>query len=579
MKILNSIRGRWKFVGKFGASKRLRNFSINKNKMIDSFLESINTNYTNNIRFYQHPVEKIIWLIVYIIAIISMSFIIFDMTLEYQDSPTVTTVETNKYPIQEINYPAISICNINKISLSYAIDLAEELLEFKTTTYNFNLTVEELTSMIIIMGNFYHFDIKEDELKQAYSLHTILERGYNGYNVERIMKRLLPRCRSILWQCSWNGKDQDCNEIFFLKKTSDGHCCTFNSARRFNDFDDTDSFVFASQTVERSKETGSEYGLSVLLNPLLYDYTYKLLPILGFKILIYSSFDYPNTFNGGVREIFVPPKVEMFLNLNAFSFYSMPDVIDYDINQRDCLFSMEQAKKFGGYYSYTNCISHCRTLDIISFCKCIPFFYLVTPDMADVRNCNLKDLLCLKKYRERWLHLEPRYEKFMEPFHETKLPDGSCCITCNCLPSCEDITYTVSTSDIPLNIPYLYWNRKKTRINNHSLVHIYFGSSGTTRIRQDMLLYWYELMSNYGGICSFFLGISIISLIEMLYFFITRRIKSEPPPIMTTNSENNVNIKTINIEPRESERAILYWKEISGAVSKDIDLTPLSLNR
>lgn len=64
-------------------------------------------------------------------------------------------------------------------------------MEFKTTTYNFNLTVEELTSMIIIMGNFYHFDIKEDELKQAYSLHTILERGYNGYNVERIMKRVL----------------------------------------------------------------------------------------------------------------------------------------------------------------------------------------------------------------------------------------------------------------------------------------------------------------------------------------------------------------------------------------------------
>lgn len=56
-----------------------------------------------------------------------MSFIIFDMTLEYQDSPTSITIETDKYPIQEINYPAISICNINKISLSYAIDLAEEL--------------------------------------------------------------------------------------------------------------------------------------------------------------------------------------------------------------------------------------------------------------------------------------------------------------------------------------------------------------------------------------------------------------------------------------------------------------------
>ncbi|XP_035717973.1 sodium channel protein Nach-like [Vespa mandarinia] len=533
-----------------------------------------------------------------------MSFIIYDMTLEYRDSPTAITIETDKYPIQEINYPAISICSINKISLSYAIDLAKELyvldynhiiariivyklfhctyyhsLDFKTIKYNFNLTVEELTSMITIMGNFYHFDIHEDDLKRIYLLHSILDRVYNGYNVERIMKRLLPKCRSFVWQCSWNGKDQDCNEIFFLKKTSDGYCCTFNSARRFNDFGDTDSFTFASQMVERSKETGSEYGLSVLLNPQLYDYAYKLLPIIGLKILIYSSFDYPNTVNGGVREVFVPPKVEMFLNLNAINFYSLPDVIDYDINQRDCLFSTEQAKIFGGYYSYTNCISHCRTQDIISFCKCIPFFYPITSDMANIRNCNLKDLLCLKKYKDRWLNLEPRYEKFMESFHERKLPNGSCCIKCDCLPSCEDITYTVSISDIPLNIPYLLWNRKKTRMNNHSLVHIYFGSSGTTRIKQDMFLYWYELMSNYGGICSLFLGISIISLIEMLYFFIIRLIKSEPSSLMTTNSGNNVNVKTIIIEPKESDMVILYWKEISGAVSKDIDLTALSLDR
>ncbi|XP_015190554.1 PREDICTED: sodium channel protein Nach-like [Polistes dominula] len=203
-----------------------------------------------------------------------MSFLILNTTLEFQDSPTVTTVETNKYPMQEINYPAISICNINKISLISAIDLAEELV---------NLTVEKLTNLITTLGNLYHFDIDEDELEEIYLLHTILERGYNDYNVDRLMKRLLPKCRSILWQCSWNGKDQDCNEIFVLRITNNGYCCTFNSARRVG-LHNKDSFIFTSQTIKRSKEAGSEYGLSVLLNPQLYDYAYKLLPIQGFKV-------------------------------------------------------------------------------------------------------------------------------------------------------------------------------------------------------------------------------------------------------------------------------------------------------
>ncbi|KAI4493727.1 hypothetical protein M0804_001903 [Polistes exclamans] len=497
-----------------------------------------------------------------------MSFIIFETTLEFQDSPTVATVETDKYPMQEINYPAISICNINKISLLSAIDLAEELLEFKTIQYSVNLTVEKLTNLITTLGNLYHFDIDEDELEETYLLHTILERGYNDYNVDRLMRR-----------CSWNGKDQDCNEIFILRITNNGYCCTFNSARRV-DLHNKDSFIFTSKTIKRSKEAGSEYGLSVLLNPQLYDYAYKLLPIQGFKILVYSSLDYPNALNGGVREIFVPPKVEMFLNLDAVSFYSIPDVINYDIQERDCLFSTEQSRTFGGYYSYTDCLSYCRTRDIISFCKCVPFFYPVTPDMGNIRKCNLKDLTCLKKYKERWLNLKPRNEKLMVPFHNTKIPVESCCISCDCLPSCEDITYTVSTSDIPLNIPYLTWNRKRTYINNHSLVHIYFGSPRTTKIRQDMLFYWYELMSNYGGICSLFLGLSIISLIEMVYFCIMRCINFlfEPSSVESTNSGNNVPITTINVEPKESQTVVLYWKEISGKISKEINLTFLPLD-
>lgn len=45
----------------------------------------------------------------------------------YNRSPTVTTPETTLYPMRRINYPAIAICNVNRISHRAAIDFAQEL--------------------------------------------------------------------------------------------------------------------------------------------------------------------------------------------------------------------------------------------------------------------------------------------------------------------------------------------------------------------------------------------------------------------------------------------------------------------
>lgn len=125
--------------------------------------------------------------------------------------------------------------------------------------------------------------------------------------------QLSPKCRSMLRKCSWEGKDQACDDIFLLRKTQNGYCCTFNYARRNDGFGRCCSFacrlysynsyvifrspltlfcrtssaqndVFASQHIERSTNIGPEYGLSVLLDPRLDDRFYKILPIDGFKV-------------------------------------------------------------------------------------------------------------------------------------------------------------------------------------------------------------------------------------------------------------------------------------------------------
>ncbi|XP_071574105.1 LOW QUALITY PROTEIN: sodium channel protein Nach-like [Temnothorax nylanderi] len=257
------------------------------------------------------------------------------------------------------------------------------------------------------------------------------------------------------------------------------------------------------------------------------------------------------------------------------------DVEGYDIQERDCLFQTEQSKIFHGYYSFSDCIVHCRMQDV--FRLCVPFFY--PTKRAFWRICNLKDLSCLLKYKERWQNVNPRFKDDMTPF---KFEELSGYLTCDCFPSCTDVTYNVQSSSIP-SLSELSWGRKKYSIKNHSILHIYFGKMEAIRLRQDVVYYWYDLMSNYGGVCSLFLGVSIINVIEILYNLIIRifysAVTNQPTATQITEKvkkdEGIVRVTTIAVEPVRIPEVDqpLHWEEITGAFRKEqLDSPNLLLN-
>lgn len=45
----------------------------------------------------------------------------------FQTTPTITTVETNNYPIWNVPFPAITICNINKVYAPATKNITEKL--------------------------------------------------------------------------------------------------------------------------------------------------------------------------------------------------------------------------------------------------------------------------------------------------------------------------------------------------------------------------------------------------------------------------------------------------------------------
>lgn len=45
----------------------------------------------------------------------------------FQTTPTITTVETNNYPIWNVPFPAITICNINKVYAPATKNITDKL--------------------------------------------------------------------------------------------------------------------------------------------------------------------------------------------------------------------------------------------------------------------------------------------------------------------------------------------------------------------------------------------------------------------------------------------------------------------
>lgn len=92
------------------------------------------------------------------------------------------------------------------------------------------------------------------------------------------------------------------------------------------------------------------------------------------KITIFNPTDYPDNTSGGVSDALISPGTENFLELDAVSFFSEKSVIDFDVDDRKCIFSNEISALYDGY-TYSDCIVDCKETDVIKTCGCRPFYY------------------------------------------------------------------------------------------------------------------------------------------------------------------------------------------------------------
>nr|XP_033328781.1 sodium channel protein Nach-like [Megalopta genalis] len=464
--------------------------------------------------------DRLFWGLLYVITVPAMIYTIWTGYLEIMENPCLQTVETEYVETQNLDFPGVSICSINRISRQAAKELAYELSQRNVS----RLSADEIFELIAQLGDLYDSD-SYTKLNRTTRIDQILAQ-FSDYDITDVMRRLTPQCSVLLTKCRFHDKDGNCSDMFAFRKTQDGFCCTFNYATKGDDISLLDPV--------KVDVLGKDGGLSVLMESVLDDYLYPIFPITGFKVTIFNPHDYPDMTSGGVIEIFVSPKTQRDVEIEAILFYSTTNVIPYALKHRYCVFQEEMAAVRASY-TYSDCIVDCKVADMLNLCNCVPFFL---PNRESKRVCNLKDTVCLTKNRYRWASVVPNTDLYI---HAADNSDNV--LHCNnCYPLCTDVNYEAKIMLTQIHPGYRGSKlMQNAYFENQSTLNVYFSRFGTTKLKQDVIYRWYELVGDASGIGGIFVGFSLIAVVEFVYFvglFVFELLKGPDPSEVGAEDES-----------------------------------------
>nr|XP_034832283.1 uncharacterized protein LOC117989087 [Maniola hyperantus] len=105
--------------------------------------------------------------------------------------------------------------------------------------------------------------------------------------------------------------------------------------------------------------------------------------------------------------------------------------------------------------------------------------------------------------------------------------------------------------------------RQGANFTGTSIVHVKYAREVADRYGQNIIMKWFDLISNIGSTCGFVTGFSFVSVLEFVYFYtvkLFREIKSRRQQARRIDSVTSSG----NLEHVSRYRPI-YWNELGGS--------------
>ncbi|KAL1488870.1 hypothetical protein ABEB36_014665 [Hypothenemus hampei] len=443
--------------------------------------------------------ERIWWFVV----LSFVAYICGDYSLEvyekWKSRPVIVSFDAEETKIQDIPFPAVTICPETK---------SQKSLYNHTDIYLKIKKMENITKTQEIHAAYMNMICDNTiGLKSNDNSNRFFSENFYDFldNITR---------KNIIKSCFWMGRK--CNDLFFPIITDEGVCFTFNMFDRRDIFSDNvvhyqnygisldrgnitwsmdkgyDSDVSLIDTYpKRAQYPGVKNALDVTLaayredmDPFCKD------SIQGFKVMLHTPMRFPRAVDSYFR---IPLDQIVLGTIELQKIITSDRLLMYKPKKRNCFFLLEKNLKYFKIYTQLNCNFECLTNLTLSVCQCVNFY--MPRENGTV--------ICGPKKRECMLAAS----------------------NCSCLPICNDLTYSmdISQSNWDYQSKYVALNQKNVNKKiRMSRLTIYFRKSQFVTSIRNELYGVADFMASIGGLLGLFTGFSVLSIIEIFYFLTIR---------------------------------------------------------
>ncbi|XP_317530.4 sodium channel protein Nach [Anopheles gambiae] len=409
-----------------------------------------------------HVTERIFWIVCVIISWVGSAFLI-DASLEAFQTSAISFVVETSYRDWNTRFPSIVVCEMRNMERIQAI--ADRLWG-----EDHDFAMEEVLNEIgYFRGESYHTvnecageDMAENCFFDNFTAYAELVRS---------------TCMETLEDCYWNDKPFDCCRYFQPMETELGLCYAVNSLQ-------TSAKVPIKLNMISNKHTGpGKLTITVLTEA----YVYTI-----------GEEEVPNLITPKSDVLLVDHYIAYKRHISIKDIENDPEAKQVSVSQRKCRFPDENNLNVHRFYSYSACSVQCRKDKQIKICNCTSH---LMPNTEPHLKCNMSGLICLNEHYEDLTIVIPKWSV------------GRRGVVCDCLPSCTEV-----------DIGIVHDSRESIFDSDrrYSTIEIQLSALPTERYKRNVVRGRLDLVVSVGGTTGLFVGASLLSFVEIFYYFTVR---------------------------------------------------------
>ncbi|XP_047992149.1 pickpocket protein 28-like isoform X1 [Leguminivora glycinivorella] len=492
-------------------------------------------------------VEKVFWIFMFTCCVVLCAGLIQKVYIKWNESPVIVSFAENPMPVWKIPFPAVTVC-----------------FETKAQQSKYNFT--EIYHLYLnntgndTAGNYTELTEEEKHVFEYVSmvcdshLSPTTGRKYgSGADAVAKLKEVCPNITESFFGCKWENINRDyCSDLFSPILTEEGICYTFNTLgaeemlrleNLHHDYEylqegnpnHTTTWSLENGYPEdtpivtyphRGSGYGAKAGLTFIIKASEVDLDYLCRgPVQGFKILLHNPAELPRL---SVQYFRAPLSQEVVVSVKPKMMTTSDGLLPYSPNIRKCYFPSERYLRYFRVYTQANCEMECLSNFTYARCGCVHFGMVYGENMTV---CSAGSIQCVQNAQKELVTVAAMSSLERDSAdNSTNVIDENArdiAMRCMCMPACTSIEYEAETSQADFEWRDIFTSFKaeippELEDNFMTRIFIFFKEAQFITSRRSELYGPTDFLANCGGLLGLFMGFSILSVVEILYFLSLR---------------------------------------------------------